>query len=570
MSTSNKLINLKSLIGLSAELNRAEKEDDILSLVLLSLMGKLRFIRGTAFFYSSDTGTFKNIVNKSSFLETEIETLNIFEVRNLRPNISTEKPFTEAGFSFIVPVIGEEEIQAFFLLGGRFGAKDIHLEELNYAELIASICKSALNNVESKKTLIESKKNTESKNLLLGTLFEISQHFSKLFDYDEILQSVQRYLMGQLRVTRYAILLYDNDKYKIALNRFECDNLDDEDFTDDYYKLNAITEVDNIDEDSKFITMLKKAKVKIINPIIISGKRQGVLLIGKQISSNGFSSLELNFINALGHSAGAALENEKYINEVTHRQSLEREMQTANEIQKGLLPKDNVLHLGDYEISGLSVPARYAAGDYYDFITITETKAMFIIADVSGKGIPASLIMANLQAALRVLAPLDLPLKELITQLNEIVFQNTSSDKFVTAFLGEIDIENNTLEYINAGHDAPILIDAKGEIRELDEGGLILGFSKEYMMYGEGKCDFRKGSTLILYTDGVTEALNEKKQEYGKSKFSEFIKTNTEESAISLCNRIIEDVEEFSDNNNQYDDITLLVVKRDNWRIFEY
>ena len=560
----NRGINLKSLIDLTAELHKKVDSHEILSLVLLSLMGKLRFTRGVVYTYDKSKNEYHQQVNRSKFKEDVIQQISIFEVRPLRPKISTETIFTNAGFSFIVPILGENDILAFVLLGGR--SSDLDENELYYSELIARICSTALVNAESKSTIIKSQKETEQRNLLLTTIFEMNQHFGRLFKSEEILQSLQRYIMGQLRVINFAILIYEQGEYKTAVNRLEKE-IDIVKNHDSLLSIFKTEEVEDLDVNEEFIGELQAAKVQIVSPIITSDDNKGIILIGKQLNSSGFSERELNFISALSNAAGLSLDNgkyiEQYISEVTHRKSLENEMETANEIQKLLLPSRTCDSIADFSISGTSEPARYAAGDYYDFIQLPDKRLLFFIADVSGKGIPASLIMANVQAALRILANLDLPIDQLILQINDLVYQNTSADRFVTAFLGILNTKDKCLEYINAGHNAPVIIREDDSISKLDEGGLILGFMNKNCHYEIGRTSLNQDELLFLYTDGVTEALNSNTQEYGEDRLIEFLKKNKHLSTCDICNNVVDDVNKYAKDTPQYDDITVLAIKRE-------
>lgn len=553
----NTLINFESLIQLSAELNKTEEPADIYRLVLLSLMGKLRFIRGAAFEKTED-GEFKIKANKSNF-RTELPAISPGETaRLLNRDCPEENILIRAGFYYVLPVPGREGVTGLFLLGGRFGSREIEDKEVSYTKLIAAICSSALANSEAKQTLIDKKKETERSNQLLTTIFDLSKQFSRLLTAAEILPTISRYLMGQLGVTRFALLLYENEGYRLVINRFESPVHPTENEAD-FRKIDVPVMLDEAPCSTEFCAGMKAMDVKIINPIIISGEKKGIMLIGKKVIGNDFTPHEIEFINALGNSAGAALENEKYVREITRRKTLENEMQTALDIQKGLLPEEDIL-TENFEISGLGIPARYAAGDYFDYIRISENRYLIIIADVSGKGIPASLLMANLQAALRVLSSLDLPLPELVKQLNLLIHKNTSSEKFITAFLGVLDTDAKVLQYTNAGHNAPLLFRKDGRTEELEIGGLILGFMPDFE-YSVATVSFNPGDTLLMYTDGVNEAQNSAKEEYGTDRLEEIVRRYPEKSSSELCRTILEDVTEYSGNADQYDDITLLAIK---------
>ena len=174
-------------------------------------------------------------------------------------------------------------------------------------------------------------------------------------------------------------------------------------------------------------------------------------------------------------------------------------------------------------LAGKSIPSRAVGGDYFDFVKLNQYETLIIIADVSGKGLPAALLMANVQAAIRVLAPLKLTLKEIINQINSLVFQNTSPDKFITFFAGILNNQKNTFTYINAGHNPPIHISKDKDVTMLTEGGLILGFLSDNFEYFVGEVSLNRGDMICMFTDGVTEAQDIHTNEYSEERLLEFV-----------------------------------------------
>ncbi|MBI5326656.1 MAG: PP2C family protein-serine/threonine phosphatase [Ignavibacteriae bacterium] len=268
----------------------------------------------------------------------------------------------------------------------------------------------------------------------------------------------------------------------------------------------------------------------------------------------------IQFIEALANTSIAALENERLFEQELEKKKLESELGLALEIQKNLLPKQ-IPSLYNCDLAGTSIPSRFVGGDYYDFIKLDDRHLLISIADVSGKGMPAALLMANVQASLRSLAPLNLSLKELINRINLVVYQNTTADKFVTFFCGIFDCENKSFSYINAGHNPPILMKTNGDFYELSEGGLILGFTDEPFTYSQGTVTLEKNDIILFYTDGVTEAQNVNNEEFGEVKLKEILYKNSSESVMHIMNHIIKEVKNFSKHTEQFDDITLIVAK---------
>ena len=231
----------------------------------------------------------------------------------------------------------------------------------------------------------------------------------------------------------------------------------------------------------------------------------------------------------------------------------------AREIQEELLPKTKPCVPG-IEIESVNIPSRFVGGDYYDFISCSETTQGITIADVSGKGIPASLLMAYLQASFRALSEIIYLPARLVERLNNIIFRNTSADKFVTLFYCCININTLVMEYCNAGHNSPFVITKDGEITKLESGGLILGMLPD-VSYEKGSITLQKGDTVIMYTDGITEAMSKKEEEFGEERLIAICKQWSSSSVSEIKDVIISSVRSFSGEAPQNDDITLIVLK---------
>lgn len=238
------------------------------------------------------------------------------------------------------------------------------------------------------------------------------------------------------------------------------------------------------------------------------------------------------------------------------RRQLE-EIEEAREIQQGFLPKE-IPQFDGFAISGSWKPARIVGGDYFDVLKLEEGSFAFCIGDVAGKGMPAALLMSNLQATVRGMASHHLSPEELCEQANEFIYRNIAADKFITFFYGLLDGRTRRLRYVNAGHNAPIVLHPDGSHHRLREGGGVLGvFSKQ--TYSPGETQLLAGDRVVLFTDGVTEAQNADGEEFGETRLLELLSENRTRSARQLQERILSAVTEFNTEDLQ-DDATLLVV----------
>jgi phosphoserine phosphatase RsbU/P len=253
---------------------------------------------------------------------------------------------------------------------------------------------------------------------------------------------------------------------------------------------------------------------------------------------------------------------------VLEAQSREREMDEALSIQKGLLPV-RIPQIAGYQISASWQPARRVGGDYYDILEFGRDSLGICIADVAGKGLPAAMLMSNLQAAVRGLTTAHTAPDELCARLNALVRRNVASDRFITLFYAHLDGPRRKLCYANAGHNAPIVLRRDGSCERLEQGGGVLGaFESQY--YGAGMQQLAPGDRVILFTDGVTEAsdpvdsnkaplADSRQEEFGEGRLLELLVAHREESAEELRRVILRNVGEYC-RGQWNDDATLIVV----------
>lgn len=247
----------------------------------------------------------------------------------------------------------------------------------------------------------------------------------------------------------------------------------------------------------------------------------------------------------------------RMLEEVKEKERLEGELEAARAIQLKLLP-DKVPQMSGFDIVASSLPAKQVGGDYYDFFALPDNQLGLAVGDVSGKGMPAALLMANLQASLRALIKSDLPLEQLVERLNSALHSNTAPQMFATFFLGSLDVESGSLHYVNAGHNYPLLC-GNGRLERLSEGGLLLGVMPDGT-YQAGRVTIQRGKLVALYSDGITEATDREGREFGEERLIQLLKNSRQHTADNILNAVLRDVEGFS--GTPEDDVTLVVVKR--------
>jgi sigma-B regulation protein RsbU (phosphoserine phosphatase) len=240
-----------------------------------------------------------------------------------------------------------------------------------------------------------------------------------------------------------------------------------------------------------------------------------------------------------------------------HLQEQEREIAEAKAIQEKLLPRE-IPQMPGYEIATAWQSARLVGGDYFDILPLDDKTLGICIADVAGKGMPAALLMSNLQAAVRGLSSLSIAPDLLCSRLNSIVYRNTESDRFITFFYAHLDGSARRLTYVNAGHNAPFVVRSDGSHERLRDGGAVLGVFAG-RNYETGSAQLSAGDRVILFTDGVTEACNPAGEEFGEARLLRLLEDYRTLSANELQAKIIAVVAEFS-GGRWLDDATLLVL----------
>ncbi len=276
----------------------------------------------------------------------------------------------------------------------------------------------------------------------------------------------------------------------------------------------------------------------------------GFISLGRKLSDQEFEPDEIEFLAAAADTTASAI-----YNLALRKQA--QEYQEAREIQEKLLPKQ-IPQAPGLEISGSWRPARIVGGDYFDVFKLSESKLGLCIGDVSGKGMPAALLMCNLQAVVKALATESTSPSELVAKANRVMWVNTTEDKFITLFYAVVDAEARTLQFTNAGHNAPVLTHQDGTQVRLEEGGLIVGAFQE-AAYAQGQIDLRSGDRLVMFTDGVTEAVNGEEEEFGEKRLVAASLRGRQLSAEALHRFLLDLVTEFCGGEFE-DDATILVV----------
>lgn len=306
--------------------------------------------------------------------------------------------------------------------------------------------------------------------------------------------------------------------------------------------------------------VLQGVRAVLAVPLGVSDKVFGIIYADSPIAEGRFTEDHLKVLTTLASVAAIRVENTRLVEARLERERLERELALASEIQQRFQPTAPP-HITGYELQGISFPCYEIGGDYYDFIERGDGRLVIALGDVSGKGTAAALLMSSLHAAIHAQSASHDSLVATISAVNRYLADNIPANRFVTLFYAELDPESGSLSFLNAGHNPPLIVHAAGTVEQLASGGLPLGIKPD-AEYREGRTQLQPGDVLVIYSDGVTEAVSPTGEEFGPTRLYEVVSRNVEASAAGIRDRIESSLTKFAQGTSAADDITLVIVKR--------
>ncbi|MBU1339782.1 MAG: SpoIIE family protein phosphatase [Acidobacteria bacterium] len=286
----------------------------------------------------------------------------------------------------------------------------------------------------------------------------------------------------------------------------------------------------------------------------------GIIYADRISIPDNFDKEDLKLLTLLSNLAAVKIENSKLIDQSVEKQKMERELDLAANIQRDFLP-DQDPECENYDIAGGNLPCHQVGGDYYDFLKIDDGRFGFVVADVSGKGVSASLLMASLRAAIHSEVHAQYDIKKMARKLNNFVHASSAINHFITFFFCELNRETGELQFINAGHNPPLVFNKKCQARRLESCGLCLGMFPD-VDYEVMTTVLDKGDIALLFTDGITESRNKAQEEFGEKRLFKLCKKYSKLSAREILDNIYGEVEAFTGGGIRMDDMTIVIIKR--------
>ena len=576
LSFSNKekdqrLVELQSLFEMSQVLNSSLNISSVLNNILLTPMGRMMISRGMVMVISENgsyhiealKGLDRDLVGKKVYFEGECSKPTL--VQDIDENDCPQKHFfVEHKIELVLPILSTNRSVGLLCLGQKLGGLSFADSEIDFLSSLSNIAATSIENALMYRKLEKVNRQLDKKVQELKTLFEIGQELNSTLETERIVNLLVYAIMGELLVNRIFIFVSDGNELELIPTKgtvskeSEEKRLNQKTFKKRLLKIESPILV-NDDMENKSLNILEELNIQAVVPMRSQDETKGAILLGEKINKKPYLNDELDFLATLSNQAMISLENARLFEEALEKQRMEEELNIARDIQRRLFPA-SYPKLDGYEVMGLNIPSKQVGGDYFDCIQIDENRIALSIADVSGKGVPASLLMSNLQASLHSHVSADTEMSKIAGRLNNFLQAHTSYDKFITFFYAELNTKARTLTYVNAGHNPPYLYHSDGSFRLLDKGGLLLGMMAD-MPYETETVPLQKGDLVVMFTDGVTEAKSVKDMDFEEWRLEKVLEKCLTMNVASVIDQIILAIEEFSIGEPQADDVTILAMR---------
>jgi sigma-B regulation protein RsbU (phosphoserine phosphatase) len=558
-----RMSELISLLDLTTTLSSSLSSQQILDAALLVVMGELQCSRGCIlvrqhngrYLVRASRGLLSGAVGEASpgpMPEAEILQAGASGGREV---------FDALGVELLCPILRSGRTVAVLGLGPRAQGREFGTGELAFLRSVAACAATPIENGLIHEELQQVNQRLSMKVFQLQGLFDISRELTASLDEETIASLLASTLMGQLMVSRCGLFLRGAEGLRLAHSRGikveDGQLLGGMGMAELVADLKGPTPVDVLPE-GELRRLLVAQRLALLVPMRSGERAAGFVALGGRISGLAFSEEDYDFAQTLARQAMAALEAARLHRLRVEKQRRDRELQIAREIQQSLFPKSWPAIPG-FEVAARSEACHEVGGDHYDVIPLGDGRVALTIADVSGKGTPASLLMASVHAWLRALAGTTSPLA-FMERLSRFLYASTQANKYVTLFYAELEPRSRRLVYVNGGHVPPFLVRGDGSRERLLTGGTAVGLLEEGG-YEAGEVCLEAGDTLVMVTDGATEAMSPEEVEFGDERIFGTISAVPGRSASVQLERLVGAVHGWVGSAGCTDDLTVLVLE---------
>ena len=558
---------LKALIDTSTLLIESRDVNFVLNNLLFIVMGKLLVTKAAILLFDSETKNYRveKTKGRTTFAEGDHLELNwdasqteqsVIELK--AEDVDTPDVLGKNNLCMVFNLRTGDNHLGYLCLGPKANGEPLLKREIEFIGSLATISAVAMSNTEMVEELKHINRQLDRRVYELNTLFDLSKDFNVLIDRSKIIRIFKFAMLGQMLIRQFFMIL-ERGEERTIVSQTGMKGEPDQDSVDAIFEMGEdivhsqqITQAD--------IPYLSENGIEALIALNFQGERAAMIGVGPRANGDPYSDSDFNFLSSLGNLALLSIQKTFLLEERIEKERIEEELNIAKSIQEGLLPHP-LPEFDGVELAATNISSRQVGGDYFDALQTPQGNYLFAIADVTGKGTPAALLMANLQAMLQALAPLEISLADATARINDIIHKNTPSDKFITFFWASYHPEQKQLTFVNAGHNPPLLF-RKGESDpiELEDGGLLLGAMPTMAPYEEGTQTMEAGDLVVSFTDGVSEAMSPDEEEYGEERLIQCIQKNLSKPPEEILTAITDDVDRFTEGV-QFDDVTLLILR---------
>ncbi|MCB1050616.1 MAG: serine/threonine-protein phosphatase [Acidobacteria bacterium] len=564
---SRRVSELVCLTELITALHGAAGHREILDNVLLTILGQypcrrgLILVKGNQKWRVGIRKGFKQSVRLSSLSlnENDYASRRLTCATELSPGL--QKWAKSHDLQWLLPLWNGRQLVGLVALGGAM-LGDPSGQTSSLLTMIADFAGVILGDQLAKRNLEILNRKLQQQMFQLRSLYELAGSFARCYEERDVFEVLAKNLMGLFFISRCAVLMEFGNRYQVAYAKglkslqgreIELPSLKEQACQPGPPKRETFC--------PQVLNFLEEQKLLYVFPIAGENFFHGWLFLGPRLNGQTLTDEDFEFLGSIATQAATALETVAMHKEMLEKKRMERELQLAREIQQQLLPK-TIPQMPGYEMAVEMRPYQQVGGDFYDVIPLSDNRIALVLADVSGKSLPASMIMTTTQSCLRAIAGLlEISPVQAIQRLNQQLVLSTQNNRYVTLFFGILDPAHHQLTYINAGHNRPILVEPNGSVRLLDKGGMVVGLFPN-PPYECETVTLSEGTQLLIYTDGLSEIVDDRNEEFSDERLEQILLHETQNlSAQETKDHILNQVMEFG-KGKMIDDLTIMVLKR--------